>query len=467
VAEFMASLAEFNGATVRILDPGAGVGILAAALVSELCNRRKRPKVISVTAVELDARLHSPLEATIAECREHCEHVGVRFESDIRRGNFLEFGAQVLSPQLSLDGEDRGQYDLVITNPPYRKLGTASVERQWLESIAVEAPNVYAAFLAVAARLLRPGGQLIAITPRSFCNGAYFRAFRTEFLQAMRFARIHSLESRSEAFAKDDVLQENVIFRAVRDGTPSKVVITAGNGTLDSPSFGRAVDYDELVWPDDEDRFIHLPVEPRGFEAALRVRALPCGLTDLDLSVSTGRVVDFRARPYLRAEPGERCAPLIYPTHFANGGIEWPRATKKPNAIRIDPATVPLLVPAGFYVLLRRFSAKEERRRLVAAVYDPTRYPNTPLLGFENHLNYFHAFGSGLAAEVAFGLAAFLSSTLVDTYFRQFSGHTQVNAADLRKLRYPDRTVLVAMGRQVAQTEWRQAEIDSIVEMAL
>ena len=64
----------------------------------------------------------------------------------------------------------------------------------------------------------------------------------------------------------------------------------------------------------------------------------------------------------------------------------------------------------------RRFSAKEERRRVVAAIHDPARLPSSPV-GFENHLNYYHRDGRGLTLELARGLAAFLNSTLVDAYF--------------------------------------------------
>jgi adenine-specific DNA-methyltransferase len=65
---------------------------------------------------------------------------------------------------------------------------------------------------------------------------------------------------------------------------------------------------------------------------------------------------------------------------------------------------------------------------------------------------------------VAKGLAAFLNSTLVDAYFRQFSGHTQVNAADLRSLRYPDWNSLVALGRRIGESFPPQVELDRFVE---
>jgi adenine-specific DNA-methyltransferase len=48
---------------------------------------------------------------------------------------------------------------------------------------------------------------------------------------------------------------------------------------------------------------------------------------------------------------------------------------------------------------------------------------------------------------LAKGLCRFLNSEAVDTYFRTFSGHTQVNATDLRNLHYPTRKQLEALAK--------------------
>jgi adenine-specific DNA-methyltransferase len=120
------------------------------------------------------------------------------------------------------------------------------------------------------------------------------------------------------------------------------------------------------------------------------------------------------------------------------------------------------LVPTGMYLLTKRFTSKEERRRLVACMFDPEQV-KTEWVGFENHLNYFHASGRGLERHLAAGLFAFLNSTVVDQYFRRFSGHTQVNATDLRTLSYPDRNTLNAMGREMAALDLSQDEIDQLV----
>jgi adenine-specific DNA-methyltransferase len=144
--------------------------------------------------------------------------------------------------------------------------------------------------------------------------------------------------------------------------------------------------------------------------------------------------------------------------------VEWPSArTQKPNALDLGARSDELLVPAGHYVLVKRFSAKEEPRRVVAAVYDPAHVPGDRV-AFENHLNYYHLQGSGLPATVARGLAAFLNSTFVDSYFRQFSGHTQVNVADLRSLRYPAWNQLIALGQRIEKSFPAQAELDRLVD---
>lgn len=100
-------------------------------------------------------------------------------------------------------------------------------------------------------------------------------------------------------------------------------------------------------------------------------------------------------------------------------------------------------MPPGDYVVIKRFSSKEERRRLVAAVWEN----NDSSPAFENHLNVINASGSGLDRKLAEGLCWWLNSTFVDDWFRTFSGHTQVNAGDLKTIRLPTAEQLRALGR--------------------
>jgi isopenicillin N synthase-like dioxygenase len=126
--------------------------------------------------------------------------------------------------------------------------------------------------------------------------------------------------------------------------------------------------------------------------------------------------------------------------------IRWPiEGAKKPNAILIDEETRRWLYPRGYYCVVRRFSSKEERRRIVASVVTP-ELCEAELVGFENHINVFHAGRAGLPQALAYGLAAYLNTSEIDEAFRQFNGHTQVNVTDLKALRYPSRDKLMELG---------------------
>lgn len=442
VAHLMAGMIRNVPRHVRVLDPGAGKGALTRALIDHILRTPERPASIHATTWEIDKALESELRAALEDCRISCERAGIAFSYQIRTEDFL---AAVAYERRLATTDVTGGYDIAILNPPYRKTGVSSPARIAVRELGLEITNLYAGFVAAALSCLKRGGELVAITPRSFCNGPYFLDFRRHIFRHASIDRIHLYESRTEAFRDDGVLQENVIFHAVRNGLPpDEVVITTSAGP-DSPISESHIPTSEVVDLDDRDLFIHLPSPVRS-----SADACTSTLDELGLQVSTGKVVDFRAREFLRELPQQGAVPLIYPFAFVDGEVRWPTARpRKPSAIVYTAATERLLVPAGHYVLVRRMSSKEERRRVVAAVIDPGTVP-AAAYGFENHLNYFHQRGVALGRDLAIGLASFLNSDSVDRTIRAFSGHTQINAADLRRLKYPTRAELVRVGREAA-----------------
>lgn len=461
VARLMASMFEGQRDTMRLLDAGAGVGSLTAAFVGEQVHRDVKPKNIIVTAYEVDPDMIGYLRETLESCESLCSAHGISFYGEIRREDFISDGVRALSGSLF----EQSGYDAAILNPPYRKINIGSASYRMLEEAGLETTNLYTAFLGLVIRLLDPEGELVAITPRSFCNGTYFKPFRQFFLREMSPRRFHLFEARDHAFKDDEVLQENVIFRAVKSRQRPKIAITSSDGPQDDDIMLRMLDYDQVIKPRDPNVFIHLVPDEMGEAVITRMALLTETLDKLGLTVSTGPVVDFRLSSFLRALPAKDTVPLIYPSHFNKDGfIAWPKPEgRKPNAIAVTPATEHWLVPSETFVVTKRFTAKEERRRLVAAIYDPARVPGQRV-GLENHLNFYHRDGHGLPVNLAKGLAAYLNSTLVDMYFRQFNGHTQVNAGDLRSLKYPKHETLEALGSKIGDTFPDQQEIDRLVE---
>jgi adenine-specific DNA-methyltransferase len=436
VARFMASLFHVNGAEkLSLLDAGAGVGSLSVAFLEQLDAKSKAD--LDIVAYELDETVSPILESNLAGFATPA--LGNKINAEVIKADFIQQG---------IINYLTGRYkpvDYAILNPPYKKINSDSLHRRLLRKVGIETVNLYAAFVALSVLMLKEKGELVAIIPRSFCNGPYFKPFREFLLEKTAFKQIHIFASRNKTFKDDHVLQENIIIHLEKGTLQGQVKISTSGGDGFSDYRAFLVPFDRIVSGMDAEKFIHIPAKEENIYTKAFER-FSSSLSDLDIEVSTGPVVDFRVKTFLRQMPEENTVPLIYPAHFGEKHINWPKANfKKANALMLSPETQKQLYSAGFYTLVRRFSSKEEKRRIVARVLQPDDITGG-LIGFENHLNVFHQKKKGLPEMLALGLAVYLNSTLIDTYFRQFNGHTQVNATDLRLLKYPRKEELIRLG---------------------
>lgn len=448
-ASFMAGLFPESSGECRLLDAGAGVGSLSSAFLERCANRSLNFKEIELKAFELDDSIHTELRQSLSSFVQE-----LRFSFEVIGNDFIEEAVNAIQFH-------KYNFTHAILNPPYKKIGSSSNTRLLLRSAGIETVNLYSAFVALTVAMTAPGGQIVAIIPRSFGNGPYYRPFRDFILERAAIRHMHLFESRNKAFKDDEVLQENVIIRLERDGKQGPVTITTSTDDSFADLSTHEHPFDRIVFPDDPERFIHVPTttEKSAIELSPAVRY---SLADLGIKVSTGPVVDFRLKEQLRDMPEEGTVPLIYPGHLSITGAVWPvQGLKKPNAILRNDKTEKWLYPNGFYCVVRRFSSKEEKRRVVASVVDPAAFGDHTVLGFENHMNLFHENKRGLPELLARGLAVFLNTTAVDESFRRFNGHTQVNATDLKLMKYPSREALIELGKWVKQhSEITQEMID-------
>lgn len=397
VARFMAGQFNNLSGNINLLDPGAGIGSLVSAFVEQLLINSAQIESCLITTYEVEETFLSCLEECLIECCNALKNKGIKAEYSLRNESFIE---SIGETSLPLFTKNSHNFTHAIINPPYKKINNQSIEKKILSKLGIETVNLYSAFVWLSMLQLAQNGEIVAITPRSFCNGSYFRPFRKAFLEKMAFENIHIFESRSLAFAEDNVLQENIIFHAVK--------------TENKPKF-------------------------------------------IEISINSEKELDNSSE--------KRLVPLIYPESIKPGKVLFPpKKPRKSIAIENNQQTQKWLIQPGWYVLIKRFSAKEEKRRIVAAVCSPL---DSPALGIENHLNYYHAKGRGVNPDLARGLAAFLNSTLFDNYFRLFSGNTQVNVTDLRKIRYPSKEDLMKLGSQIDEFVFDQEKLDTLVHKNL
>lgn len=466
VSLYLASLFDNISNDVKLLDPGCGPGSLTAAFVDEALHRDQLTS-LSVTAFDVDAGIQPYMSETFRLCEESLTQIERGFQAELLVEDYI------LTTYSVLDDLGGQRYTHVLMNPPYKKISTASEHRKCLSAAGIETVNLYSGFVSLAIKQLLQGGELVAIVPRSFCNGPYYQPFRELIIRETAIKHIHIFDSRNAAFSDDEVLQENIIIHLVKGEPQGVVAITSSpsadfhlheeSGTITASDMTtRQVPFESIVYPQDRQCFFHIAANNRDLAIINKLAVFTSRLGELGITVSTGPVVDFRMKDDLRQYIDDDSVPLLYPMHL---GLEvnWPKDAKKPNAIAVSNKTrSSLWAHEGSFVITRRFSSKEERRRIVATLYE-SHLPGD-LIGFDNGLNVFHIKKVGIESSVAKGLFVYLNCTLLDKYYRMFGGHTQVNATDLRNINYPNVESLQRIGRNVESADLSQKQIDDLIE---
>ncbi|MBU1200727.1 Eco57I restriction-modification methylase domain-containing protein [Patescibacteria group bacterium] len=471
IAELIAkNFSEFNCSQVlKILDPGAGAGILSNMLCERISTWKHKPNRIELIAYEIDKTLIPVLRKSFSYLKDWLENKNISLIFSIHDSDFVLENGDILNQTLqqSLFGKKNfEEFDLIIANPPYFKISKSDPRAKATSSVIHGQPNIYALFMAIAASLLKENGQLGFITPRSYASGLYFKKFRQNFFNQITPVSIHIFESRDKAFNKDGVLQENVILHGKKDSTIDrqnhKVKISSCDGLSDINNVNMIeIPLAEIIAPEN-DYILHIPTKITQREIVKIVKSWKHNLHSLGLDVSTGPIVPFRVSDILGEYPSEQSAPLLWLHNVTTMHVSWPIKSRKPQYVKISQSAEKFLVPNVNYVLVRRFSAKEEKKRLVAAPL-LSKILKSKFVGIENHINYIYRKIGELSETEALGLAAILNSSLLDSYFRIFNGNTQVSATELRNLPLPTLRVIERVGSFVKSNDLNQQETEEKV----
>jgi adenine-specific DNA-methyltransferase len=301
-AQFMAGFfTAHDDFECRLLDAGAGIGSLSSAFLERCVEGELKFKNITVTAFELDNLIHNELNDALSSYKNM-----LLMDYEILGGDFIE---QAVNKIQFNSGKG---FTHAILNPPYKKISSHSRHRLLLRQANIETVNLYSAFVALALEMMSPCGQIVAIIPRSFCNGPYYRPFRDFVLGRAAIRHMHLFGSRNKAFKDDDVLQENIILLLERDGQQGDVTVTTSTDDSFADLVTHTHPFNRIVFPDDTERFIHVPTS--AVRNAIELSsAIHCSLEDIGIRVSTGPVIDFRLKEHLREMPEACTVPSFIP----------------------------------------------------------------------------------------------------------------------------------------------------------
>lgn len=448
IAEFMASLfsIDFSKTTLKLLDTGAGTGLLTTALVERLRGEGYQGE-ITVVCYENDIKVLP----TLGENLENLKKTqGIKYE--IRIENYLTSQNFITTDLYKKEAE---QYDMVIGNPPYLKIAKDSPEAKAMPEVCYGAPNLYFLFWAMGIHNLKDGKELVYIIPRSWTSGAYFERFRKYLFHYCVITNIHIFESRDKVFDGESVLQETMIIKVKKTkDKPQYVKMSSSETSNFADTKYYKVDYNTIVAPN---QFVFLVTSQKEAEILSRVNSQKSTLESDDLKMRTGIIVDFRTREALRDINMDGSYPLFYSQHIKNGRVLWP-VGREAEYILTDK--IGYLQENTDYLFVKRFTSKEEKRRLQCGIYLKADYSQYKYISTQNKINYIKCDNP----ELAYGLFVILNSTLYDAYYRILNGSTQVNSTEINLMPVPSKEAIREMGRELIGMELTEQNCNNIID---
>lgn len=447
-AKFMASLFEidFNKPELDILDAGAGTGILSAAFLDHIYSSGYKG-IVNLTCYETDSVV---LPILIQNLKLAQNNYDINFNILVQ--NYITsqcFGSNTLFE------DDSSKYDYIIGNPPYMKIPKDAPEAQTMSAVCYGAPNLYFLFWAMGIYNLKPEHEMVYIIPRSWTSGAYFKRFRDYLFDNCVITDIHLFDSRDKVFGKESVLQETIIVKIKKTAVkPQKILITSSSTSQFNDTRTFEASYETVV---PHNRLVYLITNKQEEQVLSRINILPNTLPSINMKMQTGIIVDFRTRDVLRNKLEDGAFPLLYSQHIKDGQIVWPLG-KEGEVIKTDHLAY--LQENGDYLLVKRFTAKEEKRRLQCGIYLKQRYSRFKYLSTQNKVNFVKCD----SPCITYGLYVLLNSSLYDAYYRILNGSTQVNSTEINQIPIPERDVIEAMGRELMHQELSEMNCNKIVD---
>ena len=329
-ARLMAKFCEIPAKeTIYVLDPGAGTGILSAAIVEKICrDMYDVTKVIYLDCYETDTAFTPMLKKSLEAIRKKCRHdFGIKLIYTVSEESFLT--ACVDSYRFSLFSENTKKYDIIIMNPPEEQLEKSSPEASVFEDICTSDTEAAAMFAILGSVMLTENGQLCAMLPIQTAYGAYLAKFRKKILSTLSLERLHTFTKKPKGKYDADILRKSMIFKFKNAPQCEKITLSASYdyGTDENVRVLPPLDYATIVRG--EDKNILLIKSEDELEIFNYVSTQPATLSSLGLKMKTGLTLESRYPELVRDTYTEDTLPLITPSCVANGRIKFPVPNRK------------------------------------------------------------------------------------------------------------------------------------------
>lgn len=465
-ARLMASMLRIDEkkTAFTVLDPGAGTGILSAAVVEEICKRAISCKQIFLTCFETNPDFLPMLNDNLERIRKKAKHdYDVKLFVTVYEENYIVDSKNHYTVTFFDTVEDK--YDIIICNPPTEFYGKYSEEALTTGGVSLVKINAAFLFAKMAAKHLEEDGRLVIILPITYATAAELSTLRKEMAKSLSINRIHLFIGKQKNLKRAVPLKKNFIISYEKGEKSGSVQITTSTDAGKSITSLPPLPYDFVVDP--ENGMLTLPKSVEDTNIVRYISDFPETLSSLGLKMSTGLVIDSKCEGLLFTDPIKGSVPLIRPATMQNGGITFPMPIKKQYIAPVNPA---LIQKNKNLIIVKRIPAKSDERFVNCSIYLASQLPAYKYISTHNKINFIDTVdkNSEICARLAFGLFAILNSTIYDRYISIVSKSKQINSKEMKKLPLPPRNIIENIGmRLMAMRQTSVKACDQIVNPTL
>lgn len=447
-----------------VLDPGAGTGILSAAVIDAICRRAPDCKRIFLTCYETDPTFRELLIDNLERIRKKCKHdFDVKLYSTVYDASYLIDSKNHYT--VTLAGQEEDLFDIIISNPPSYFVEKGSEEAEAVGGISQQKLSSAYLFATLASRHLEDEGQLAVILPTAVASAAALAPFRKEMKNTLSLMRVHLFVGKQKNESRAVPLGKNLILAYKKGERPESVEITTSTDSGKSLVRLSPVPYDFMV--DSVDGSLTLPKSAEDTKIVKYISDFPETLESLGLKMHTGLVIDSRCEGFLFSEPVEGTLPLIRPSAIRGGAVAFPSPGKRQYIAPVKGAPIQ---KNKNMIVIKRVPAKSDPRFVNAGIYLAAQLPQHKYISTHNKINYIDTKDrdSEMCARLTYGLFALLNSTIYDRYISIISKSKQINSKELRSLPLPPRNIIENIGVRLMSTRLLTVEAcDNVVNPTL
>lgn len=336
--------------------------------------------------------------------------------------------------------------DVVICNPPYRKMKAEEVKKYAndFKDVIEGQPNIYGLFMWHSLALGKKHAVVGLLTPTSYLSGSYFSKLRTAILETADVCQLDMVDDRIGVFigVSQGALLSVFMRNAKRKRSPFTTKVCALSKDGKFTLVGNCSLTNRIgAWA--------VPRQPGDEEILRQAATSPHRLKDFGYVARIGTYVDYRdqRKTYIdRPKNAKKNAvfPILWSSDITSEGVVIHGRTSKEDShhkfIGMETSDHPSIIRRPVIAMQRVTSSDQPRRLVCASINEEFMELHGGVVG-ENHVILLEKI-SDTTEITTVEFAAILMSKTIDRLFRCISGAVNVSVSELNQLALPSPNIL-------------------------